>query len=214
MIKKNKVKIIISSIITLLPAVIGLFLWQRLPERLAVHWGTDNQPNGWSSKAMAVFGIPLLLLAVHLLVIFLTASDRRHKNVDVKLLSILFFICPMCSVLCSAGIYATALGFNFDIGLSACLFIGFLFILLGNYMPKCKQNYFVGIKLPWTLDNADNWYHTHRVAGISMITGGIIAVISAFFHAPWLLLTALIASVLIPIVYSYIYYLKHSNKHN
>ena len=64
MIRQNKKMLLLTSIITLLPVFIGLFLWNQLPDSVATHFGLDNQPDGYSSKAFAVFGLPLILLAV------------------------------------------------------------------------------------------------------------------------------------------------------
>ena len=50
--KKYKTTIIITTLITLLPIVIGLFLWNKLPDTLATHWGSDGTANGWSSKTI------------------------------------------------------------------------------------------------------------------------------------------------------------------
>ena len=65
MLKANKRTLIVTSIVTLLPILIGLILWKRLPDRMATHFGPDNNANGFSSKALAVFGLPCFLLAVH-----------------------------------------------------------------------------------------------------------------------------------------------------
>ena len=66
MIRQNKKLLLLTSVITLLPVFIGLFLWNQLPDSVATHFGLNNQPDGYSSKAFAVFGLPLILLAVHL----------------------------------------------------------------------------------------------------------------------------------------------------
>ena len=68
MIRQNKKMILFTSVITLLPIFIGMFLWNQLPDSIATHFGVNNQPDGYSSKAFAVFGLPLILLAVHLVV--------------------------------------------------------------------------------------------------------------------------------------------------
>ena len=64
MIKKNKITLILTSLVTLIPFLAGLLLWDRLPEQVPSHWGIDGQVDGWSSKPMAVFLMPLILLAV------------------------------------------------------------------------------------------------------------------------------------------------------
>ena len=60
---KNKFKVIITSIIVLLPILVGVADWDELPEQIATHWGPSGEPDGWSSKAVAVFALPLFLTA-------------------------------------------------------------------------------------------------------------------------------------------------------
>ena len=72
MIRQNKKMILFTSVITLLPIFIGMFLWKQLPDSIATHFGGNNQPDGYSSKAFAVFGLPLILLAVHLVCVVAT----------------------------------------------------------------------------------------------------------------------------------------------
>ena len=68
-----------TSVITLLPVFIGLFLWNQLPDSVATHFGLNNQPDGYSSKAFAVFGLPLILLAVHLVCVVATNIEPKSK---------------------------------------------------------------------------------------------------------------------------------------
>ena len=78
--KKYKTTIIITTLITLLPIVIGLFLWNKLPDTLATHWGSDGTANGWSSKTFSVFGMPLILTAIHVLCLFVGQPRARFLS--------------------------------------------------------------------------------------------------------------------------------------
>lgn len=84
MIKQNKKLLLLTSVITLLPVFIGLFLWNQLPDSVATHFGLNNQPDGYSSKAFAVFGLPLILLAVHLVCVVATNIDPKSKDINKK----------------------------------------------------------------------------------------------------------------------------------
>ena len=88
--KKYKTTIIITTLITLLPIVIGLFLWNKLPDTLATHWGSDGTANGWSSKTFSVFGMPLILTAIHVLCLFVTLNDPKKKNIHKKPMALIF----------------------------------------------------------------------------------------------------------------------------
>ena len=79
MLKQNKRKLLISSAVILLPALVGLLLWNQLPARMATHWGLDGTTDGWSGRTFAVFGMPLMLLATHWLCILITAKDPKSQ---------------------------------------------------------------------------------------------------------------------------------------
>jgi uncharacterized membrane protein len=80
MIKRNKLKLLISSIIILSPILIGLVLWKNLPGRMTTHWGFDGNADGWSSRPFAIFGLPVILLIIHWICIFITAKDPKNKD--------------------------------------------------------------------------------------------------------------------------------------
>ena len=77
--KEYKMSLIAGSILTISPSLAGIVLWNRLPEKIATHFDQHNLANGWSSKPEAVFGIPFLLLLVHLLCVIATANDPKRK---------------------------------------------------------------------------------------------------------------------------------------
>lgn len=104
--------------------------------------------------------------------------------------------------------FAYSLGYATDIGFIMSLMIGVLYIALGNYIPKVKQNYTVGFRVRWTLDDEDNWYHTHRFGGKCMVIGGILMMAASPVINIWLLITVAFVPALLPILYSYIYYKK------
>lgn len=207
--KVSKKTIIITSIIILLPIVFGLVLWGQLPEPMPTHFGVDGQADGWSSKSFAVFGLPLILLGVHLLCILATAMDPKSKNYSEKLFTLIVWLLPIISVMVEGMIYAYALGYTMNMTKYVMIFISVIFIILGNYLPKCRHNYTLGVKLPWTLADENNWNATHRVAGYVWMLGGLVLLINAFFFNAYVFLAIILIMVLIPTVYSYMYYRKN-----
>ena len=206
MIKKNKLKIIISSVITLLPMIFGFLVWDRLPENVATSFGWNGEITGYSSKMFAVVGLPAILTFVNLICIIATSADPRRKNINNKVFSIVLSIVPVCSLLCGICIYANALGYKISVESIMPVFMGVLFLVLGFILPKCKQNYTIGIKLPWTLHDEKNWDKTHKLAGKLWICGGIIMIVSGLFNLTFIFVTIIFALVIIPTVYSYLIY--------
>ena len=206
-VKIYKSEIVITSIITLCPIVIGLLLWNQLPDTVAVHFDSQSIPNGWSSKGFAVIGIPLFCFAAHLLSIIMFATDPKNRNITRKLVVPIVWIIPICSVFANGAVYLYALEKNVNMALVVNILVGVLFLIIGNYLPKCRQNYTIGIKTPWTLDNEENWNKTHRFAGWCFLIGGVGFIINSLlqwkgFFVPLLLLC------LLPIAYSFVLYLR------
>lgn len=211
MIKKNLPKLIITSLITLIPILIGLVLWDKLPDQVPVHWDINGEVDDYATKTQAVFLMPLVLVAFHWICAFGTSLDPKKHNINDKMFTLVLWIIPVISLLCNSMVFATALGHKVNVEIIMPLFFGALFIVIGNYFPKCKQSYTVGIKIPWTLNDEENWNKTHRMAGFLWVIGGIIIMATAFLGSFWLFFVVLIPMVVVPFVYSYVLY-KKKNK--
>ena len=206
MIKQNKYKIVISSIITLLPMFFGFLVWNRLPENIATSFGWNGEVTGYNSKMFAVVGLPAILTFVNLICIIATSADPRRKNISNKMFTAVISIVPVCSLLCGICIYANALGYKISVKSIMTVFMGVLFLVLGFILPKCKQNYTIGIKLPWTLHDEENWDKTHKLAGKLWIIGGIVMTIAGLLDFTILFMIIIFAIVIIPTIYSYLLY--------
>ena len=179
----HKEQLILSSLVTLLPALAG---W-----RLA-----------WEAAAM---------LAAHWLVLLITFSDRRNReNQSRKAVRLIFWIMPAVSLLTGGVTALLQRGVQSASTLSTAMAMGFglLFIVLGNYMPKFRQNSFMGIRVKWTLESEANWNATHRMGGKVWVAGGFACLAGAMLPIqamgvvfPLVLVTVALA----PIVYSYYY---------
>ena len=125
-------------------------------------------------------------------------------------MNIVLWICPVVSLFASAMVYSYALGYAINVSRAGTFLTGILFVVIGNYLPKCRHNYTVGIRLPWTLDNEDNWNHTHRFAGYVWIIAGVVTLLSVFLsHAAVVWVAAIFVASLSPLVYSFVYAKRH-----
>jgi len=209
--KKYKGHIIISSIVVLLPMLLGVILWNQLPDTMITHWGGHGTPDGTMGKALAVFLIPVISLALHLVCVFFSLKDPKNKEQSDKVVSMIFWIVPIISLLMNGYIYAYALGSEINIAMTVMSLVGIVFILLGNYLPKCKPNRTIGIKVKWALENEENWVKTHRFAGKAWVLAGVFSLLSlAIPGGPAMMVSMCIMFVflLAPVAYSYIYYRK------
>lgn len=200
--KKISKLTVITTLITLLPIALGIALYDRLPEVVATHWNIHNRPDGWSSRAMAVFGIPCIMAALNL--VCGGATDRlQSEGVPKRVLALCRWIIPVLSLILVPVMLYSAMGVSFDMGR---IVLGIMFIIIGNYLPKCRRNGVVGIKIPWTLSSDENWDKTHRFAGFVWIVCGAAAIVGGWTK-PVVAMVALVAMILLPVVYSGI--LKH-----
>lgn len=201
--KINKKLLIITSIIILLPILFGIWQWDVLPNEIATHWNINNEPDRYSSKAFAVFGLPIIMLLIHLLCIFGTRYDPKRENHSDKILNIVLWICPIISIIMSIIIYAAALKINVNVGMITTIMMGFIFSWIGNYLPKCKQNYTIGIKIPWTLNDETNWYKTHKLAGVLWSIIGFVTIVCGMLEAYLIIIGLIILAIIIPVAYSF-----------
>ena len=211
---KDKKTLVLTSVVTLLPVLAGLFLWNRLPETLPIHWNAAGEVDGYGSRAMVVFGLFGILLALHWLAVVMTAADPKNKDQGPQARALTRWIVPALSLVLAVMVYSTALGVAIRVEIVLPLFLGLLFVIIGNLLPKCRHSYTVGIKLPWTLESEDNWNATHRLAGKLWVVGGILQMTFVFVPemSNFLLAAMILLMVLIPTVYSYLYYKKHSGE--
>lgn len=198
-----------GMLINIIPFIMGGIYYNQLPETMATHFDFNNHANGFSSKPMALFGIPMILVLVYILAYFFTSQDPKRSNQNEKVVAFVLVIIPILNLIVSGMIISVNLGNKVDIGLIINIFIGILFMGLGNYMPKIKRNYTIGIRLPWTLDNDYIWDKTHRFAGYIWSIGGIIYLIAAFFlkdYSHYFIPVIILILTAIPTVYSYMIY--------
>ena len=206
MLKKCKGTLIAGCIVCLIPLVVGLLLWDKLPDRVPTHFGVNNEVDGWGSKTFAVIGMPFIMLGAELLVAFVTSADPRRRNINEKVFRLILWLVPVIGMVCCLIPYGIALGMEINIGLWVNVLVGVMFIILGNLMHKVKQNYTIGIKLPWTLHSEENWNRTHRFGSWMFILGGVLMIVNGFFQSTWAIVAIVILAAGIPSVYSYLLY--------
>ena len=206
---KSKKTLILSSVMILLPMAAGLILWNRLPEQMPTHWGFSGKVDGWSGKAFAVFGLPLIMLFFHGVCALAMKLDRQNQTGgNRKVMDMILWLFPVMSVMMSAFVYGSALGEEIRMTSVMAAPMGLLFVFVGNYLPKCRQNSTLGIKLKWTFNNEENWNKTHRVGGLCWVLCGLGIIVCGLLD--WLLAVPVLffVMILVPTVYSWRLYRK------
>lgn len=194
----NKRLLILTSLLILLPMLFGIFTWDNLPETMAIHWGINNEANGFASKEFTVLGIPLILLCLQCLCTYLTVKVYKEELKNFTL-----FIIPTVGLLVAFVIYGTALNLIIDIALLANLILGFAFMFMGYISPSLKQSKTLGIKTKATLSNEEVWNKTHKFAGRLWLSSGIMIILFAILELYSVTLGIMTGCVIIPIIYAY-----------
>lgn len=200
---------LLCLIIILIPVVITITVYNKLPEQLATHFGTNGEADGFQGKVTFLLLNSLLLIGVPLLMKITRYIDPKKKNYEKFETTYDLFRLILTAFL--SVMYITVLlfnlGYSVNIQMIILIGIGILFMFLGNYMSRIRFNYTIGIRTPWTLANEEVWRKTHRLGGPLWLTGGIAIIILAFVPgsiAFILLLIVIVIISIIPVFYSYL----------
>jgi uncharacterized membrane protein len=194
------------------PLVYLAIVWNNLPGKIALHFKLDGIPDRFGSKNELLIMI-LILTAVNAVVYLILNNihriDPRKSAIDNKhrLQQIGFAISVFIAVFLCIIIYSSL---HQDARLSTRIIfagVGLLFCFIGNYMHTIRPNYFAGFRLPWTLENEDNWRKTHLLGGKLFFAGGlliaILCLVSPSNVSVIVFLAITIIITIIPILYSY-----------
>lgn len=205
----NKKMFAIATIIGFLPLLLSALMYSSLPDTVATHWNANGVADGYSSKFVGVIILPLILALSNLIMPFAIKSDPRNKEMNEKVINVIMWILPITNIMCTGVTIGQAMGLTVRIEIIIPFILGIMFIVIGNYLPKTKQSYTIGIKAPWTLESEENWEKTHRLAGFLWVLCGLMICVSCFIK--WRLIVfiiSLIIMTIVPMAYSYIIYKK------
>lgn len=203
-------------IFVLLPFAYAYYLFPTLPEIIPTHFNATGEADAWGNKS-SIFLLPLIMGVVSIIVFMIFQNikkldPKRYSNVDDQLYKKLaVYVVVFLSLLSMLIIYATA---HEGVKIEKLLFpfLGLAFAGFGVYMPKIKQNYFAGFRLPWTLESEANWNATHALAGKAWTVGGLLQFLSGLMlQGEWvfiIFISIIIVMVIVPTVYSYLFFKK------
>jgi len=203
--------LLLTTLLCLLPLALSLSVYSQLPEQIAVHFDAAGRPDNYMPKAAAAFGLPVFFAAVNLYTHFRVNRDPRVENAASALRVLSRWTAPVLSLILMPVTLFMAMGAPFPLPKIGSIVAGAAIVICGNYLPKCKRNYTVGIKLPWTLDSEENWNRTHRFAGFLWVAGGLAILISPFVPIPYVTPAAVVLLIALPFAYSYLFYRRHAH---
>lgn len=203
---------LVSIISILIAVIIGAVALPSLPEQFVSHWGPNGEPDGYTTKFIGVLLIPFIMACILLLKAVLPKIDPKRNNFE-KFQHPYTIITEMITVfllLIHVSIVLFNLGYQVDMEFVVVLGISLLFVVLGNYLPKIKHNYSMGVRTPWTLSSETVWAKTHRLAGKAFVLSGLVMGVMAFTDVSFLVATLVPLGLLLVVItmMSYVYYKK------
>ena len=167
-------------------------------------------------KFWGLFLLPLIMIFISALLFWLPRIDPMKENVAlfqktyngviVGIILFLFYI-HLLTIFWNTG-------HRFDMTKMIVPPIAILWYLLGVAMPKMKQNWFMGIRTPWTLANVRVWDETHAWSGKLFRYSALLALVGLVF--PQYIILFMIIPIMISafgsVIYSYILFKKYGTK--
>jgi uncharacterized membrane protein len=208
----NKILKTLVWIVFIIPAAYLAIIWQSLPAKVPMHYNLNGEVDRMGSKTELIF-LLLVITAVNIGTYLLLKNVHRidpkkhaQENRD-RMLRMGFIISVFISAILCVLIYNSANEISQFLPGIIFSAVGLLLSFMGNYMYNIKPNYFAGFRVPWTLDNEENWRRTHHLGGKLWFIGGlVIAIVCLFlpFRFAFIFFIAVIAIMtIIPLVYSY-----------
>lgn len=169
-------------VLLLLDMAYGIYVLGAMPAQVPVHWGLDGVPDDYGPAWMNALLIPAMAAGVYVLMLLLPLIDPRRRNYGLFIDTLRLFRWAL--VLAMIGLHITvvqaSLGSDIAVDFVVRLGVALLFVALGNSMGKLRQNWFIGVRVPWTLSNEEVWNRTHRAAGRLWVVGGLVLAAAAF----------------------------------
>lgn len=184
----------------------AIICYPSMPDQMAIHWGVNGEPDGFAPKIVGVSFVPVMMV-----LIFLSSHYRKQSYQKFQSSMDAIWNTLMVALLVIHGlIIAYGYGYMVNMATAATLILGMLFITMGNFMPRFRHNYLIGIRTPWTLASEKVWKMTHKLASRVFFIGGLLIVLTVFLPSPahFIVLLLIIAATILAAIWSSFYYAK------
>ncbi len=199
----------LSLIVIVAAFVASILFYSQLPDPMPTHWNAAGQPDDYASRFVGAFLLPVIMIGVYLMLLFLPRIDPKRMNIErfsetytlVRTIIIFFFAYIHGVILYTVISNQNKLMTGFITG-----GVGLLLMLIGNYMPRMRSNWFMGIRTPWTLSSETVWRKTHRLGGKLFMLAGLLMILTPLFDPSltiWFIIGVVLLASIVPIGYSY-----------
>ncbi|AKB75469.1 membrane protein, putative [Methanosarcina lacustris Z-7289] len=198
--------------LVLLSFILSIYFYPQVPEHMATHWNSQGEVNGYMSKLWGLFFMPLMITGLVIMFLKIPKIGPRKENIAKFRKYYDGFIVLL--VLVMVAVHLQTLLWNTGIKISPnAVFpagIGLLFYYTGILTENAEQNWFIGIRTPWTLSSERVWKRTNRLGGKLFRIAGIAAIFGTFFPklAIYFILVPVIFVAGFTVIFSYLEYQK------
>ena len=204
---------IIALVLFVASIALPAWLYPSLPDRIPTHWNIKGEVDGYGGK-WTLFMFPVMMVPMLLLFYFLPALSPRNFEVNtfrptyLYIMDVVLGLFTYMQAVLLYTVYQAVHGdHSFDIGRGFFAGIFLFFALMGNVMGKVRKNFYIGIRVPWTLASERVWNDTHRLAAWVMTGAGVIGFLMTVLGVPfWVSFALLVGSMVILPVYAFLRY--------
>ncbi len=209
---KNNMTLYVTTVMCFIPVLFGVLVFEKLPLQIPIHFDNGGNPDSYLSKALAIFGLPILLAAINVYTHFRVNNEPKINNPSSALKQAVKWVTPVISIIFIPLSLVIAMGAKLPIVMIGTALAGIVIVICGNYLPKNRQNYTLGIRLPWTLHSEKNWNKTNRFAGFVWVIGGLIIIANAFLLKWYVSIVVIALLVVLPFLYSFMIFKMESKE--
>ncbi len=197
----------LSILFFVISVILGVICYPSMPDQMVIHWGPNGEPNGFAPKLVGVSFIPVVMLFLFVAIRSQKQYYQKFQSSHETILNTLMIVL----LVIHGVIIAYGYGYMLNIGIFVTLILGILFVTIGNFMPRFRHNYLIGIRTPWTLACEEVWKNTHLLSARVFFIGGILIMLTSFLPTTIhyiLMLIIVLVTILISIGSSRYYYKK------
>ena len=171
--------IIFTCLLCLMPICLGLYFYEELPDTMAIHFNIENQADNWGSKNFVVFVLPIIMAALQTFCCIVCDINESKTGKKVKLNKVMKWFIPIATVLIYTLTILVGLGKSVDIGKIVSIFLGLMFMIMGNYMPKMSYEDAIGNIHPMPKNEKD-FKNMIRTLGYTFVIAGVLIIAAIF----------------------------------
>ena len=186
--------LVITSVVCLLPIIMGIAVWDKLPDTMAIHFNVNNVADNFAPKPFVLLGLPAIMVLLQIFCCVVNDVNSHKRGQSVKFEMVSKWIIPVMTVVVQITTIGYSLGWNLDIRRIVTLLVGIIFIALGICIPKL--DYVKNMEL-----DTQRARKINKFTGISMVIMGVLSLVSMFlppiFAVVWVILIILYSVVCI-----------------